>query len=144
MDVASKFYSIQDLREVKPGSIVYPYVDTKNEWSTYLAPQWGSNDRMLEKHGMAPYITLNTKAALGKTLDKTLSGEFGKQKCYRLNRDLFEVATKDDWIDVPVIYPNPIGIFLGEIILLMDEQGTLLKDQFYSKVLTLSGDVVWV
>lgn len=142
--MASKFYSLKDLTEVKPGLLVYPYVDTRNEWSTYLAPQWGTNDRMLEKHGLAPYITHNTKAALSKSLDKALSGEFGKQKCYRLNRDQFEKATQDDWISVPVTYPNPIGIFLGQVLQLMDEQGTLLKGQFYSKVLTLNGDIVWV
>lgn len=141
--IEKKFYSVQSLIDLKPGTMVYPYIDTKNEWSTYLAPQWGTRDQSIEKNQLLPYVR-NARGASDKNIKPLLREMFPRSKVYQLNRDLFNQETEKDWVTLEVTYPNPIGMFLGEVILLMDDQGKILKEQFYSKILTLDSEIVWV
>lgn len=134
-------YTLQDFETlVKSGSFLYPY-RTKYGWTS--GSGWGSEDKTLEKSGLLNYQVsvappgLIPDSALRFPVEDASSKTTECSKVYFFSHLNFRDLTSGHRQPLKLKFGMPIGIYLGELISILDTKVVV------AKILNLDGQIIW-
>lgn len=135
-----KQYSLADLKKtVKPGSFLYPWWTNHQHWS--LGSGWGSEDKTFEKGNLFNYqMVVNPLVVIpNSALRFHIEAFRGKKhsKTYFVDYLTFRELTLEHRRSLKLKVGMPIGIYLGEIIEVIDTRLIAIK------FLGLEGQIIW-
>lgn len=155
-----KFFTLQDYRtKLKPGTFVYPcFVNNERKYTGYdkIGPRWYSSNPIVRANKLDSwnksflilpdvhirhFIKNNTNVIKKHKYAKAFYVNFDALSLfYSKTHSEHDTSTES----ISVSYPDPIGIYVGEILQPTWDNGVeIMLQRAYAKLLTLDGQIVW-
>jgi hypothetical protein len=113
-----------------------------------IGPAWTSRDPLIRNCGLL-FMCRKIQVCPDRNLRHFLRQTPHEQKKFKYakvhyleHKDFYRFAAWE-WDELTIKYPNPLGLYLGEMIQIKNHGG-LADGHFYAKVLTLDGEIIWI